>query len=205
MNTNSLDSIALRHGTDKSSAHHNYTKIYEQYFEPVRDYPELVLIEAGFGGYNYIDRGGESAKTWRDYFSQAKIVITDIHPKKFIPDNTIFYQGSQDDAEFWNKVVSERGNPDIFIDDASHVSALCIETFKIMFPLLKAGGIYVVEDIHSSYWPDHGFGGGHHPDTTINFFKSLVDTLQAEHSGKPDIYGIASIHFWDKIIFILKK
>lgn len=199
-----LDEIALRHGTDKSSAHHGYTKIYEKYFESFR-HSEFVLCEAGYGGYHYPDRGGQSARAWREYFPNAGIIVTDLYDKTNIPDNVRFAKGSQDDPAFWDNLFDEFNAPDVFIDDASHISALCIATFKIMFPKLKKRGIYCIEDTHASHWSDHGFGGGDHPNTTINWIKALTDTLQAEHSGKPDVYGIESIHFYDKLIFIFKK
>src|SRR5882757_9979464 len=66
------------------------------------------------------------------------------------------FKGSQVDKEFLRNVIKKIGNPDIIIDDGSHVNEHMIDTFKILFPLLKDGGVYVVEDTQTSYWPEFG-------------------------------------------------
>ena len=55
-----LDALALKAGTDKSSAQHNYTKIYSRYFSPIKDKP-LKFLEIGI--YK-----GNSVKMWENYF-----------------------------------------------------------------------------------------------------------------------------------------
>ena len=59
----------------------------------------------------------------------------------------------QADAGFLQKVAGEFGPFDLIIDDGSHVNAHVITTFEVLFPLLKTGGLYVVEDTQTSYWP----------------------------------------------------
>lgn len=205
-----LDQIALRYITDKSSTGHKYTAIYEKYFEPIRFKP-LTLLELGVGGYARENVGGGSLKMWGDYFPLGNIRAIDIHDKSFLNVGRIkTFVCSQVDEKGLNQVIRTIGAPDIIIDDASHINPLTIRAFQILFFFLKQGGIYVIEDIHTSYWKDIAtdgtdFKGGTHPDTVINWFKSLADTLHPEHSGQKDHYGIASIQFWEKMIFIIKK
>ena len=45
---------------------------------------------------------------------------------------------------------------DIIIDDGSHINEHVIRTFQYLFPKLKPGGIYVVEDTQTSYRQDYG-------------------------------------------------
>jgi hypothetical protein len=201
----SLDQIALRHGTDKSSAHHNYTPIYEKYFSNLRNEP-ITLLELGHGGYQYYDRGGESAKTWRDYFHKGNIISIDIYPKQPI-DGIQFYQGSQDDPEFLTNLI--KTSPDIIIDDGCHRSPESIKSFEILFPLLKKGGIYCWEDLEASYWKvasdGQDFGGGiDNPKSSMNYLKSLTDEINSGHSGLENRFGITSIHFYQKLVFIHK-
>lgn len=200
----SLDEIALRNGADKSSAHHGYCSVYSRYFEHLRREP-IVLLELGFGGYHYPDRGGAGAKMWAEYFDRAIIITTDIHAKNSLRhDRIVFYQGSQTDAAFLHSVVEKHGAPDIVVDDASHLSSLTIQSFAILFALLKPGGVYVIEDTHASYWNKDGFDGGDHPNSTLNYFKHLTDCLNPEHSGKVFPSAIQAIHFWKQQVFILK-
>jgi hypothetical protein len=58
-----LDALALASGTDKSSAGHNYTKIYAKYFASLKDKP-IKFLEIGIFQ-------GNSVKMWEDYFSEA--------------------------------------------------------------------------------------------------------------------------------------
>jgi hypothetical protein len=199
-----LDAIALKHGTDKASNHHNYMPVYERYFEHLRHEP-IVLLELGFGGYHYPDRGGAGAKTWAEYFEKGQIITTDLHPKNSLGDTRIyFYQASQDDHSRFLDILNYHGRLNIIIDDASHVCGLTIKSFEILFPALAPGGIYVIEDCHTSYWQDHGYGGGLHERTTMNYFKSLADHLNAQHNGMVAKPEIEAIHFWRQQIFILK-
>lgn len=202
---NTLDAIAIKSGADKSSHHHNYCEVYEHYFEHLRDQP-ITLLEIGFGGYHYPDRGGAGAKMWAEYLPNAQIITVDIHHKNSLGNHRIhFYQGSQTDGAFLHSVIKKHGSPGIIIDDGSHNSPDVKTSFEILFPLLRAGGIYVVEDSHTSHWDAYGYGGGTHEGTSLNYFKRLTDHLNAEHNGlqaRPDIHAI---HFWKQQVFILKN
>lgn len=203
----SLDQIALRTGTDKSSRHHNYTPIYQKYFDHLRNEP-IVLLELGHGGYQFYDRGGESARMWREYFNKGKIISIDIHLKQPI-DGIDIRLGSQDDSVFLNSLIEEVGRPDIIIDDGCHRSPESVKSFDILFPLLKSGGIYCWEDLEASYWKvasdGQDFGGGiDNPRSSMNYLKSLTDEINTGHSGLENRFGITSIHFYKKIAFIFK-
>ena len=101
---------------------------------------------------------------------------------------------------------------DIIIDDGSHLNEHIIESFKILFPKLKDGGVYAIEDIQTSYWEN--FGGDsknlNNPTTAMNFVKSLTDCLN--HQEIPDENyqesyfdkKIVSIHFYHNLVFIHK-
>lgn len=108
--------------------------------------------------------------------------------------------------------MNEIGNPEIIIDDGSHINEHVIETFKFLFPLLKVGGIYVVEDTQTSYWADYGGDSNNlnNSATMLNFFKGFVDSLNHKERMVPnyspsyfDEY-IVSIHFYHNMIFIFK-
>lgn len=210
-----LDAIARKHGTDKSSAHHGYTKYYQQFFEPLRDKP-IVLWECGYGGYHYPARGGEGARTWREYFPNATIVSIDKYPKTNVPEGIHFHQGEQDDEKFWNQLVQTYGPPDIFIIDASHINTLDIRTFIMMFFFIKQGGILVWEDIESSWWEEPAsdgqvyYGCADHKNydayTSINFLRWLINDVNAKHiKNYQQHYPVESIHFFNNIVFVKKK
>lgn len=109
-------------------------------------------------------------------------------------------------------MISEIGPPDIIIDDGSHMNAHVITAFELLFPLLREGGIYAVEDLQTSYWPS--FGGAIRPDegpqTSMRFFRGLIDGLN--HSEylipgyEPTTYDrhIVAMHFYHNLMFIHK-
>ena len=145
----SLDQIAIECGTDKSSLEHNYTPYYEAHFERIRNLP-LKLLEIG------IDKG-YSLKMWSEYFPRALIYGLDIKPLQHLNSVRITaLQGSQADPDFLNTLNSSFGPFDIIVDDGSHFNAHMRVSFDSLFPLLKSGGTYVVEDLYCCYWNNTG-------------------------------------------------
>ncbi len=138
-----LDIIGVIEGADKSSTVSvagDYLKHYEQCFAEFRNLP-INVMEVGI-------RSGASLRTWKWYFSNATIVGLDINPryKVYAEDRVIVRIGSQADGSFLDDVCGAFP-PSIFIDDGSHLAEHNIFTFEHVFPLLKPGGLYVVEDI----------------------------------------------------------
>ena len=61
-----LDEIAIKYNTDKSSHFHNYCEKYNMYFSPKRN-DELKILELGI-------QNGYSLKTWKEWEPDAFIV-----------------------------------------------------------------------------------------------------------------------------------
>lgn len=212
-----LDTIGRKTGTDKSSMHHGYLHVYESYLSQYRNAP-ISLIELGYGGYQFEDRGGEGARMWYEYFTNAKIVCIDLHNKvNAIKDRVEFWQGSQTDEHLLRTILEResRAPVRIVIDDASHASDLTIKTFEIIFPLLKSGDFYFVEDVHTSYWDKNGYNGNPVPgegETTMNYFAyyaaNLTHQLNAHAFDKKHHNEFADkiefIHFYKELIVIKK-
>lgn len=197
-----LNELAIKYQCDKSSKHHNYCDTYEWYLLPLRTLP-ITLLEIGVGGYQYPDKGGNGLRMWRDYFSKAVIAGIDVFKKDFEIPGVDIFQASQTDEPFLK--------PHVIIDDASHINELTIETFRIHFPHLQSGGLYFVEDAHTSYWEEN-YGGNPDPvqgKTTMNYFKNLADQLNYEtllaKYHKEFCTEIDFVHFYPKLIVIKKK
>ncbi len=206
-----LDKLGRIYGTDKVGTH-NYTPHYKLHFERFRD-KGINLLEIGVGGYEKPFSGGKSLRMWKKYFPSGNIFSIDIYDKSALQEERIkIFRGSQVDREFLNGVCDEIGGIDIIIDDGSHINEHVIESFKILFPKLNDGGIYVIEDTNTSYWPEYGGDSNNleNPATSMNFFKKLTDSLNHKEflmpRYKPTYYdeNIVSIHFYHNIIFIYK-
>lgn len=206
-----LDALANHHGTDKGSFHHDYCRYYERYVEHLRTLP-ITLLEVGVGGDADENVGGHSLRMWHEYFKRGKIIGVDIYNKVGIMNSrTKFYQISQDDKASLTSMIETEGRPDIIIDDASHINPLTIKTFEILFPLLKNGGIYIVEDLETSYWSDKGYEGSKDPNkgaTIVNYLKGMVDSPNSHcfaQSFCNDFSGqIEYIHFFKQTCIIKK-
>lgn len=208
---NNLEKLAKIYKTDKTG-NHNYTSHYKLHLKKFK-YKRIKLLEIGAGGFSIPYEGGNSLRMWKKYFRFGSIYSIDIYDKTTIEENRIkIFQGNQKDKDFLNKVTEMTGDLDIIIDDACHINKYVIESFQVLFPKLKDGGVYVVEDTQTSYWKS--FGGDsenlNNPDTTMNFFKSLADSLNNKEFIKPyyqQTYydkNIVSIHFYHNLIFIFK-
>ncbi len=75
--------------------------------------------------------------------------------KKMLTSKLSIYTGDQSDAKFLQRMKADLGHKqfDIIVDDGSHVPWHQLLTFEIMFETwLKPGGLYIIEDVETSYW-----------------------------------------------------
>ncbi|WP_036566671.1 class I SAM-dependent methyltransferase [Nocardia sp. BMG51109] len=205
----SLAEWCVRSGSDKWGVH-QYPQHYERHFDPIRDRP-LTILEIGVGGYDDPHRGGESLRMWKRYFPRAAIFGLDIVDKTALstPRLTVL-QGDQSSATDLERVVRATGPLDIIIDDGSHISAHVITAFHTLFPALRDGGVYVVEDLQTSYWPHFGGKSGAYNDisTSMGFLKAMLDGLNHEEiDGRepaPTDAAIKGMHFYHNMAFLEK-
>jgi cephalosporin hydroxylase len=173
--TDPLTRIAICRGTDKWGTHF-YTPVYHRLFAHLRDKP-VRLLEIGIGGYQFAKLGGASLAMWADYFPHGRILGIDVFAKTLdLGPRVTVRQGSQDDAAFLTRMSAEHGPFDIVIDDGSHVPAHVTASFHILFPLLADGGLYVIEDVQSTFLPQSGGsvldGGG-----TMHLARAILEHL----------------------------
>ncbi len=136
-----LDDIGIIRGTDKCSLNHDYLRHYERILGHLRHEP-ITLLEIG------VFRGG-SLRMWEDYMTTARIVGVDIAPEciQYAGDRREIEIGSQADRDFLEG-LGRRRRPHVIIDDGSHMAEHVILTFRTLFPYLRPGGTYIIEDIH---------------------------------------------------------
>jgi methyltransferase family protein len=154
----------------------HYFTIYERHFSSFV-YKPVTFVEIGvaFGG---------SLPMWKRYFGpNATIVGIDILPecKAYEEDQVAVRIGAQQDTAFLKEILEEFGPPDIVLDDGSHTMSQQIATFEFLYPRLAKNGVYMVEDLHTAYWPEFE-GGLRREGTFIELCKDLFDQLNAEHS-----------------------
>tara|TARA_Y100000590_G_C15597054_1_gene968455 strand:- start:161 stop:853 length:693 start_codon:yes stop_codon:yes gene_type:complete len=181
-----------------------FLEIYSKYFEDYKD-KEINILEIG------IDKG-ESLKIWRKYFSKAKICGIDIIDIDFKIEGVDIIKADQTDKKALKEICEKYKNFDIIIDDGSHRSKQIIISLNFLFDYLNNNGLYVIEDLQTSYFPR--FGGSRinlkKKGTSMNFLKSITDSINYENNDKPFFRSkkfdgmIKYIHFYQNVA-ILKK
>ncbi|WP_299838668.1 class I SAM-dependent methyltransferase [uncultured Paracoccus sp.] len=197
--TDPLTRLAILNGTDKFG-YHDYTPHYFGLLNHLRDEP-LKLLEIGVGGYGSPVRGGESLAVWRDFFPEGQITGLDIQRKTIdLGSRVRIVQGSQVDADCLSQIEAERGPFDVILDDGSHRNEHVVESFALLFPGLKPGGLYLVEDVQTSFFPR--FGGSLTLDApnSVGMAAEIMAQLQRGEGG--EIVAVERFHnifaFWKR-------
>lgn len=140
-NNESLDQIGKRYGTDKAT-YHNFCNFYDSHFNSLKN-ENISLLEIGI--YN-----GSSLRMWKDYFENGEIYGVDIVPKNFNEDRIKTEICDQNKREDLEKIFSGK-EFDIIVDDGGHMMNQQQLSFGVLFKTLKSGGLYVIEDLHTSH------------------------------------------------------
>lgn len=114
--------------------------------------------------------------------------------------------GDQSDPEFLAHVVSEYGPFDVIIDDGGHSMRQQITSMEHLFPTLNEGGLYLVEDTHTSYWD----GYQDYDQTFMNWVKDRLDDVNGYHHNTDEHLPIWTTHVqsicvFDSIVAVSKK
>lgn len=185
----------------------HYFEVYHQYFQKYIGKPVRIL-EIG------VCKGG-SLQMWKHYFGEKSVVVgvdIDSSCKQYEDeeDDVHVCIGSQDDPDFLQKVCEKWGPFDIVLDDGSHMMKHQIDSFRILFPLLREGGIYLCEDTCTCYWP--AYEGELRGNTFIEFAKDLVDEMHHQYINQKDEVlfpqfrnQISGIHFYDSMVVFEKR
>ena len=135
---------------NRTSKWHHYFPVYDHHFSRFRGKAPTV-VEIGVAG-------GGSLEIWRKYFgADARIIGIDINPTcvQYRGEGTEIIIGDQSDKLFLQDAAKQIGTADIIIDDGGHTAVQTINTFEELFPVVKNLGVYLVEDLQTSLWPQY--------------------------------------------------
>lgn len=149
-----LEQLAVHYNTDKAKFCHNYCEVYDTLFRSFKNEVKNVL-EIGTSE-------AASLRMWRDYFVNANIHGIDI--VDFNENNSgklgerVFAHKCDQTSKEQLLVLMEKLNVkfDILIDDGSHAMNDILFSLDVLFPFLKDGGLYIIEDIeHPRTFDEH--------------------------------------------------
>ncbi len=178
----SLNEIGLKYGTDKASSHHNYLSFYDTFLASLRDQP-ITLLEIGVFK-------GASLNTWSEYFPNAKIIGVDIQLscKQLETDRIKIELADQSNLEHLAQLAITHGPFDLIIEDGSHMWEHQITTLRSLFPFLKNGGHYIVEDLQTNYGALQTKYRGAASESCVDFLKRWMDFLVGD-----DLMDLATV------------
>jgi len=185
-----------------------YFYAYEKHLGKFKD-KNSKLLEIG------VQNGG-SLEMWHHYFGEnCSIYGVDIDEQclnlKYDFD-VDFSVGNQEDPTFWKEYTSKNGFFDIIIDDGGHTMKQQETSVISLFGKLNYGGVYIIEDTHTSYWNEYG-GGLRREGSFIENMKFLVDILHVKHIGSETLnvaimnafHGLSSMTFYDSMVVLEKE
>ena len=179
----------------------HYFPIYDRHFTTWKN-RSLNFLEIG------VLNGGSGA-IWSKFFGpMARIIGIDIEPrcKQYETEQYKIRIGDQSDTSFLSSIIDEFGVPDIVLDDGSHHQDHIFATFSFLYPKMKLNSIYMVEDLHTSYWASHG-GSLSNPNTFMNRTKNYLDQLNTQHNNiesDPLVKDTFSICAYDSVVVFEK-
>ena len=138
-----LNALGEKYGTDKTAKHHNYLTKYDFYLEKYKD-KSITLLELGVFK-------AASLRMWKDYFALGQIVGVDVDErcKQYSEERIDVLIGDLGKSEFVNFLTKLQ--PTVIVDDASHKWSHQINAICTLFPSLSNGGIYILEDLTTSF------------------------------------------------------
>jgi hypothetical protein len=170
--------------TDKHYEHNYFNLIYNELFREI--YLDVkTFIEVGI--YDC-----ESIKLWRDYFINSEIVGFEYNLPYSLErlgdtsrERMTFIDGDQSKEDDLIKFSETYSNVDVILDDGSHKMRDQQITLAKLFKMLKSDGIYILEDLHTSFevvMPEKSWcGWGDSSKTiTLNMLESFKETGKIE-------------------------
>ena len=189
----------------------HYFDIYDRHFSKFIG-KNPVIVEIG------VYEGG-SLEMWNYYFDgQCSIYGIDINPncaivpEKLNASNIHVWIGDQGNANFLEELGKKIPPIDILIDDGGHFMNQQILTFEYLYKYIKDDGIYLCEDLHTSYMPNYG-GGYKNKNSFIEYTKNFIDYINTYYLTDNDKIhqniqfrkSTDSIHYYDSVIVLEKK
>jgi len=185
-----LTELCCKFKTDKCSNLHNYIEIYENYFAPLRESTEK-LFEIGI-------LSGASHLMWKEYFHKAEIYGIDIEDCSHLEEKGIHtFIADQANRDHLKNFIRNYGEQyDIIIDDGGHSMEQQQVSFGFLFKYVKPGGLYIIEDVHTSL-KNYYDGFGVKADGSNNTFRLIIQymatgNIKSEYMSQQEINYLRS-------------
>lgn len=179
-----LTDIGIKFNTDKAT-YHKFTDAYDAALSNLRG-NEISILEIGIWN-------GASLMMWNEYFPFAKIYGVDINPYTHLDTERIkTIIANQESREQLSALPDKL---DVIVDDGGHTMLQQQLTLSVMFKKLVPGGIYILEDLHTSL--PHFYSS--YQSTPYNNSIKLLEDLKRGDVSKDSQYHISEQEFYDLV------
>lgn len=205
-----LDDIGSEFGTDKAHDGHDYLRVYGDVLGAFVSAP-VTMLEIGVWE-------GASLRMWDKWLMhpQARIVGVDTDLTRCtVADGGRIYlrRGDAGSSDFLRALVSEfrtieddragarAGAFDVVIDDGSHQIEQQTVSFGVLWPEMRPGGVYIIEDLHTYFWPQAN------PPNALDWLVRLaaIATGQGRQRWEGPVADIESVTFRQSLAIIKKR
>lgn len=167
-----LNRIGQQYRTDKCSEEHDYLNKYEFFIDRWKN-EKINILELG------VYHGG-SLKMWGTYFANASVYGVDISEEclQYAGENRkVIIQdlGDEDGIRVLGNL-----HPAIIVDDASHLWSHQIKALCHLFPAMQSGGVYIMEDLGTSFF---SYDGQYFADAVITAYDFCAAVAEVVTSG----------------------
>ena len=142
--------------------------------------PELIesetptILEIGIGGHSAKYSGGKSLQALMFFYRKGKIIGADIIDKSFLDrSNLKTVILDQNNPNQLNRLGKIYKSFDLIIDDGSHFTRHQKTSFEVLFKYLSNGGVYIIEDMLTSYLKGWGVNPNLKKGNLVEFFKEI--------------------------------
>lgn len=168
----------------------------------IAQYETLFAARPNFQAKKIIELGvwdGGSMALWSEVFYPEKLIGIDVREREdsaYFADYVrrrglsgkvkTFWGVSQSDVLTVGKLVeSEFDGPiDLIIDDASHLYEPTKASFQALFPLLRPGGLYIIEDWAWGHWEEHNRLDHPYFGSSVELTRLVVEITEMIGSGR---------------------
>jgi cephalosporin hydroxylase len=181
--------------------------------EPHGYFPTYLMLAAGIGPYGKVCEvgvaGGGSLEMFQQLFplglvcgvdqaAEGELIDMATGSRTHWPDGTRSIISGQSDPALPGRLREISPEWDLIVDDASHVGELTMATFQLLWPLVKPGGYYVVEDWNGAFkndrQPGSPYSWGPGILEAVKWFPELLWDRDAECDEIAYKYGLVIIH-----------
>jgi hypothetical protein len=217
--TSRMDRIGVRCNTDKASlgrsrlrpgqsvpqrSHgHDYLRKYEFFLARFATKPDYRMMELGAGPEWNL---GASVRLWEEYFwrDDFRLHVVDLKPTAdtLANDRVTVTVGDLGDPGVLSRLATSAY--DVILDDASHLWGHQLLAFEILFPSVREGGVYIIEDIETSFGEHRESWSQGAEIDTYTILSRLIGLVAGKGRDHPLVSGTSLDHhpalgFWQDI------